>query len=118
MAEDTKQSPESAEKLLRARIEGTGLWLGFLAFGAIAALLYAARDHLSHRFGMSFADILVSIPAFFAIFIIFPVQRWHTAFALRRYCAKHSHVLDEFTANDGRRVVMCKRCSAMLIGIS
>jgi hypothetical protein len=106
----------SAEALLKAQVENIGLWVGFAVFAAIGILIYWLSHYLAHRLGEDASNIILAVPAFFAIFVVVPVRDRYVTFALRQYCSRHGHILDEFTSNKGQRVILCNRCDSTMIG--
>src|SRR3546814_3514999 len=73
------------------RADNVGFWVGVGAMTLIGGALYVAHRVLMHRFGDSWATLIVFVPAFLAVFVIVPVQR-RVSYALRRrHCHQHGH---------------------------
>src|SRR3546814_11810409 len=64
------------------RADNVGFWVGVGAMTLIGGALYVAHRVLMHRFGDSWAKLIVFVPAFCAVFVIAPVQR-RVSYALR-----------------------------------
>jgi hypothetical protein len=106
----------SGQAALDYQVDNTGLWLGLAVFALLGLAIYVADHYLARLLGVEAADLILALPAFFAIFVVVPVRNRYGHYARRRYCATHGHQLWEFDSKGGRRVVMCKRCSASLQG--
>src|SRR3546814_6044750 len=65
------------------RADNVGFWVGVGVMALIAGALYVAHRVLMHRFGDSWATLIVYVPAFCAVFVIAPVQ-WRVSYFLRR----------------------------------
>ena len=115
---DERLLESSGEAALEHQINNAGLWLGLAAFALIGAAIYTAGRYIATQLSGELADAILVLPAVLAILVVLPVRSLHGRYARRRYCAAHGHVLSEFDAKDGSRVVMCKRCSAFLQGPS
>src|SRR3546814_20210655 len=73
------------------RADNVGFWVGVGVMALIAGAFYVAHRVLMHRFGDSWATLIVYVPAFCAVFVIAPVQ-WRVSYFLRRrYCREHGH---------------------------
>src|SRR3546814_4952290 len=73
------------------RADNVGFWVVVGVMALIAGALYVAHRVLMHRFGDSWATLIVYVPAFCAVFVIAPVQ-WRVSYFLRRrYCREHGH---------------------------
>jgi hypothetical protein len=104
------------ERALTTRVENVGLYVGMIVFAVAAILIYLFWHYLARRLGETAAEIILAVPAFFAIFIVLPVRDLFARFALRRYCSRNGHILSQFVSYKGQRVVTCQRCSTMLRG--
>src|SRR3546814_16022899 len=81
----------------------------------IGGALYVAHRVLMHRFGDSWATLIVFVPAFCAVFVIAPVQR-RVSYALRRrHCHAHGHTPRQLLGCASGYLI-CERCSALLPG--
>src|SRR3546814_4179587 len=56
------------------RADNVGFWVGVGAMTLIGGALYVAHRVLMHRFGDSWATLIVFVPAFCAVFVIAPVR--------------------------------------------
>src|SRR3546814_18506907 len=65
------------------RADNVGFWVGVGAMTLIGGALYVAHRVLMHRFGDSWATLIVFVPALCAVFVIATVQR-RVSYALRR----------------------------------
>ena len=115
-ADDRAVVKSTTEAALDAKVQITGFWLGFAVFCALGFAIYWAFEYLSRRLDEEWATIVTYVPAFFAFLVIFPVQRWYSTYAKRRYCEEHGHVLEQFKSAAGRHVVLCRRCFSVLQG--
>lgn len=104
------QITELRETAVSRKGKSLGLTVGFVALGLTAYLLYRSSFWLSRHSEYEWAEMVIYIAAFFAFFIVFPVQsvveRWYA----RRYCHSHSHRITMFKGANGAIVTSCKRC--------
>ncbi|HEY9540487.1 MAG TPA: hypothetical protein VIR05_02490 [Luteimonas sp.] len=97
------------------RADNVGFWVGVGAMTLIGGALYVAHRVLMHRFGDSWATLIVFVPAFCAVFVIAPVQR-RVSYALRRrHCHAHGHTPRQLLGCASGSMI-CERCSALLPG--
>src|SRR3546814_2313941 len=97
------------------RADNVGFWVGVGVMALIAGALYVAHRVLMHRFGDSWATLIVYVPAFCAVFVIAPVQ-WRVSYFLRRrYCREHGHAPRQLLGCEPGSMI-CERCSALLPG--
>src|SRR3546814_9875997 len=83
------------------RADNVGFWVGVGVMALIAGALYVAHRVLMHRFGDSWATLIVYVPAFCAVFVIAPVQ-WRVSYFLRRrYCREHGHAPRQLLGRSG-----------------
>lgn len=99
----------------RDRAENIGFWLGVAVFVIAGAALYLIHGYLTRHLDREWAGIILAIPAFFAVFIIFPVKNRYVAFASRQYCSKHGHLLEVSAPNGKADSVLCKRCYMVMM---
>ncbi len=75
------------------RAEDVGFWIGVGVFALVGAVVYVVYRFLLQRLGDEWATLIVYVPAFFAVFLIKPVQDRYMAIARRRATRKNEQPL-------------------------
>lgn len=88
------------------RDSDVGLWIGMGSLIALGLLLSVAWNFISKHLDGGWADIILAIPIFAGVFLIFPVRNAYETFAKRRRCERLGHVFTRW--NDTTRG--CERC--------
>ena len=104
------QITDLRERAITERGKNYGFTAGLAVFALSGYSLYRLTYWLSKHVGDDWAEIITYIPAFFAFFIIFPVQHAVKLWYARRHCNENNHRFETFKGAHGNEVTWCKRC--------
>lgn len=83
---------------------------GVVFYLAICGGLYLLFPVVDRRSGFDWAEVLLTVFAFCAIVIAFPVKRRITWEMRRRQCAKEGHLFKSVKNAEGVGYTVCQRC--------
>lgn len=83
-----------------------GFWVGFCVFLAGGILLYLTATYLNRVLGKDWGDLITFVPSFFAVMLIFPVQRWFARLYMRSHCDRVGHKFENLQFDSK----VCIRC--------
>lgn len=101
---------ELRESAITKLADNYGLVAGLVVFGFTGILLYEITLMLTKSIGRDYAESLTFLPAFFAIFAIFPTQEKIAQLYKRLYCHKNNHYFEFIGTKDAGGFQRCKRC--------
>lgn len=98
------------------KLENQGWIFGFAVFGIACGLLLWLHSMVADWLDPQWADLTLTIPAFFAILVVVPAKFYYTFHIRRWQCGRIGHIYENVARQNEEPLFICKHCRHVQFG--